>query len=553
MKYFYPYILPVLLSGVLWAATQFKSHAAPASAAELSGIVHDRDGKPLAEVQISVKGKSQVAVTGANGHFIIMASPSDTLRFRKPGFIPLDIVAGRNTFFQITLRPSVEELREVTVVSTGYQTLSLEKATGAFEQVNNTLLNRAVGTDVLSRLDGVSSILFDKRVGQNNTPVIRGKSTLFANATPLIVVDNFPYNGDISNINPNDVESITILKDASAASIWGVRASNGVIVITTKKGARNKPLSISFNANLSITGKPDVYDLPQMLPADFVDVEKMLFSKGFYNDYEQSPANLSLSPVIETLIAQRDGKITAGQADAQIAGLAGHDDRNDFQRYWYRKAVNQQYALSLSGGSEKSAYSFSAGYDHNTDALDGGYRRLNLRSDNSFFLLKNLQLDVGTYITQSRTTIGKPDYNTLVSHDGRQLYPYAVLADRQGKALPVNLDYRASFIQDAMAKGFQDWNYYPLDDYKNIDNQTDQLDLLFNTALKYTLLPGLNVQLRYQLESAQTQGTLLYGKNSYYARDLINQYTQVNPDGSLTLPMPLGGGDKNIGYPSVVQ
>lgn len=104
-----------------------------------------------------------------------------------------------------------------------------------------------------------------------------------------------------------------------------------------------------------------------------------------------------------------------------------------------------------------------------------------------------------------------------------------------------------------MAKGFQDWNYYPLDDYKNIDNHTDQLDLLFNTALKYTLLPGLNVQLRYQLESAQTQGTLLYGKNSYYARDLINQYTQVNPDGSLTLPIPLGGGDKNIGYPAVVQ
>ena len=119
--------------------------------------------------------------------------------------------------------------------------LTEAKYKGSYEQVGKELLNRSVGTNVIARLEGVSSILFDKRTGHDGELAIRGRSTLFANAAPLVVLDNFPYNGDLANLNPNDVESITILKDASAAAIWGVRASNGVIVVTTKKGRNDPP------------------------------------------------------------------------------------------------------------------------------------------------------------------------------------------------------------------------------------------------------------------------------------------------------------------------
>ncbi|MCH5719938.1 TonB-dependent receptor plug domain-containing protein [Niabella hibiscisoli] len=100
---------------------------------------------------------------------------------------------------------------------------------------------------------------------------------------PLIILDDFPYEGDINNINPDEVESISILKDAAAASIWGARAGNGVIVITTKKGKLNQPLKVSFNSNVLVTEKQDPHSLlrTQMSTSDYIEIERLLFSKGF--------------------------------------------------------------------------------------------------------------------------------------------------------------------------------------------------------------------------------------------------------------------------------
>jgi TonB-linked SusC/RagA family outer membrane protein len=515
---------------------------AMAMAQAITGLVQDPGAVPLAGVKVRVSGgRSLTVFTGTDGRFITNAARRDTLNFEKTGYLPKAVVIHDERSFKITLRLVVQQMEEVKVVSNGYQSLPLEKATGSYEQIGKDLLNRSVGTDVLGRLEGVSSILFDKRIGQSNTLVIRGRSTLLANSAPLVVLDNFPYEGDINNINPNDVESITILKDASAAAIWGVRASNGVIVVTTKKGARNKPMSVSFNASITAAAKPDLFYLPRMTSADFSGLEKQLFAKGFYADDENAYNYLPVSPVVETLIAQRDGKISAAQADAQVAAIVGHDVRNDLQKNWYRQAVNQQYALSLSGGSDKAAYLFSAGYDHNLSALSGTYRRLNLRSDNSFYLTDRLQLDVGAYLTSSRTIMGRDDYTGLRTSDAKGLLPYEALADAQGNPLPVLKDYRRSFVTASEALGFQNWDYVPLEDYKQVSNRSDQLDILLNTALKYKIGKGLNAELRYQLEHAQTQGDLLYAKDSYYARNLVNQYTQQNPDGTLTLPIPVGG------------
>lgn len=168
------------------------------------------------------------------------------------------------------------------VVSTGYQTVPKERATGSFVQVSNELLNRSVSTDILSRLNGVTSgLAFNTTDAYGTTKLnIRGLSTIFSQTDPLIIVDNFPYEGSINNINPNDVASITVLKDASAASIWGARASNGVIVITTKKGRAGEKVQVEFNSTLTIGSKPDVYYLPKMTSFDVVDVEKMLFDHG---------------------------------------------------------------------------------------------------------------------------------------------------------------------------------------------------------------------------------------------------------------------------------
>lgn len=152
-------------------------------------------------------------------------------------------------------------LKGVEIVSTGYQTLPKERATGSFVQINNELLNRRISTNVLDRLEGIASgVVFNRNNLPSNERMgisIRGRSTIdpLVNANPLVVLDNFPYEGDLANINPNDIESITLLKDAAAASIWGARAGNGVIVITSKKGAFNKPLKVELNTNVTIGAK----------------------------------------------------------------------------------------------------------------------------------------------------------------------------------------------------------------------------------------------------------------------------------------------------------
>src|SRR5690606_39159011 len=139
------------------------------------------------------------------------------------------------------------------VINTGHYNLPRERATGSFEPADNSFVNRSVGPDSPSRLGEIATGI--QFVTPNGTTAadsrVRGLSTIEADETRLIVLDNFPYEGDINPINPNDVESVTVLKDAAAASIWGARAGNGVTVITTKKGRYGQRPRISINSNVT--------------------------------------------------------------------------------------------------------------------------------------------------------------------------------------------------------------------------------------------------------------------------------------------------------------
>ncbi|WP_313262747.1 SusC/RagA family TonB-linked outer membrane protein, partial [Sphingobacterium multivorum] len=322
----------------------------------LTGLVLGDDGRPLRGASVRVKGTEIAAMTDAEGRFSIAGTADDVvLTVSYIGYQSREISAqGNDMIIRLTFLSSV--IDEVSVVSTGYQTLPKERVTGSFVQLDNVILNRRVSTGILDRIeDIVPGLLFSKNNSNLNfysfqSPItIRGQSTIMGNANPLIVVDNFPYDGDINSINPNDVETITVLKDAAAASIWGSRAGNGVIVITTKKGALEQPVRVSFNSNITVGGKPDLFYQPQMTSADFIDVEKMLFSQGYYTPFETSGAGQALTPVVELLIAKRDKLISEQEADAAIESYKNYDTRNDLKKYALRNSLSQQYALSLSG------------------------------------------------------------------------------------------------------------------------------------------------------------------------------------------------------------
>ncbi|WP_374949832.1 SusC/RagA family TonB-linked outer membrane protein [Mucilaginibacter sp.] len=380
----------------------------------------------------------------------------------------------------------------------------------------------------------------DRSTSKAGRILIRGLSTINGPSQPLIVLDNFPYEGDPNNINPNDVESITVLKDAAAASIWGSRAGNGVIVITTKKGRFNQPLSIELNSNVTIGEKPDLYYIKQMSSSDFIDVERSLFANGFYDDYLNYSPYVAQTPVVELLNAARNGRITQADADSRINSFRALDVRNDFDKYLYRPSVNQQYALNIRGGSASNAWSLSGGFDKDISNLAAGYNRLNLRYQNSVRINDRINLSGGLYYTQSKTATGRPGYGSIVQYSGG-LYPYAQFADRQGNALPIAKDYSTSWAASPANSKILDPLYYPLQDYRHIHNSLGTQNLIANAGLNVRLIKGLTADLKYQYERQQSNGRNLMDIGSYSTRELINIFTQVDPAaGALSYAIPKG-------------
>ena len=521
---------------------------------DVRGRVLNEKGEPVEGVTVIVRGSSKKTLTDKNGEFSLTTVEQDALLvFTHIGMEPFELKVSGKTELVINLRTKVSALGDVVVtVNTGYQQIPKERSTGSFGIVNNEQLNRKAGTDILSRLEGVTTgIQFDKRQLQPNRNsiavnniLVRGMSTLTEDMkSPLIVIDNFPYDGDINNINPNDIENITILKDAAAASIWGARAGNGVIVITTKKGQYNQAFKLALNNNVQFISKPDLFAYPKMSSDDYINMEQYLFDQGFYDGQISDPSFSPLSPVVEVLEKKRAGTITTQEAEDQINLFRSYDVRNDFEKYVYQAGSNLQHALSLSGGSQKLKYSLMGGYDKSTSTLVGNdLRRITLRSSNSITPINNLEINIGLAYTSSQIAnnslgdIGTSNYNTK----NAILYPYARFADEEGSALPIAKDYRLIFSDTAGAGKLLDWKYRPLDELRNGNNTTKLNNLLFNVGTSYRLnsIISLNVNYQFQKEDAEIRN--LYNKESYYARNMVNLFTQLSGS-SITNVIPKGG------------
>jgi len=529
--------LLLCLCAHLWAQGQTK----------ITGrVLSAEDGQPLPGAVVRVRNTEQLTNTGTDGAFrLTIQSPGAELLISYTGFAPqsLRVDTIGNKPIIVMLQRMTSELNEV-VISTGYQQIPKERATGSFSQVNSELIDRKVSTDIISRLQDVTpGLIFNHEKGAvPNSISIRGRSTIFSNDQPLIVLDNFPYDGNINDINPNDIDNITVLKDAAAASIWGSRAGNGVIVITTKKGKYNVKTRISFNSNVTVGDKPNLFYLPQMTTADFISVEQMLFAKGYYNSAQRSIAHPVLSPVVQLLFAEKNGTVTTDDANAILAAYASHDVKNDFEKYFYQRSVDQQYALSISGGSAIQKYYLSAGYDNNLDNLvRNGYQRVTLHTNNTYSLFdQKLELTFGVDYVQSHAQLNNPGYNSIYWKGSSLLYPYASLADASGNPQNVYKDFSQPFKTAATANGLLNWQYSPLADLLDANNTTLLTDYRLNGALRYKVMPHLSAAVLYQYGVSSSLNSNLQNKDSYYTRNLINQFSQINDDGTITRSIPLG-------------
>ena len=535
-----PFEYELINQSVLLSASQEHESQLPASPGKINikGRIVTPTGVPIASATIIAPGTSQHTTTNENGDFSLNnVRVDEDLIVSCVSYETETIKINGRQELLITLEPQIKELSEV-IVSSGYQKQAIEKLTGAYTKVSNELVNYKVSTNVLDRLDGVtSSVLFNRNIQPANitnqsTISIRGRSTIFANAEPLIILDNFPYTGDVTNINPNDVESITILKDAAAASIWGAYAANGVIVITTKTGKYNQAIKLSLNSNVTVGDKPDLYYEPILSSSDYIEVERFLFGNGFYNNKENDPRHLALSPAVEIMIRERDGNLSSQEASAQLAALGQQDVRKDQKNYLYRRSINQQYALSASGGGPHNQYYFSAGYDRNLNNKVGNqYNRITLNANNTYAWWDR-KIELTTGIIFSASQLQQAD--VLLP-----FYPYNKLADANGQALAINYQVRQPYIDTAGGSKLLDWNYRPLDELRLANDKTALIDYRINAGLKYTIVKGLTANILYQYNKGVSEQRNLHSMETYFTRNLINQFTQISGD-SLITPVPYG-------------
>jgi len=370
--------LPYLLLAVFMAFSLGVS-----SQQTIQGTITDHTQAPLPGVTVVVKGTTQGTITDFEGNYTLnVPEEANTLVFSYIGMLSQEIEIGNQSTINVTLQPDVIGVDEVVVV--GYGTRMKEELTGAVSSVSEDALERSNAPSVMSRLQGqVSgvSITSANRPGGDATIRIRGIGTI-NDPNPLYIIDGVPA-GPGNNINPNDIESISILKDASSAAIYGTRGANGVVIITTKKGRANQQPVIDFNVKTGVTQASNKYNL--LNTNQYAEAVWMSFDvQG------QSPSHAQYGsgaqPVIPDYILPAGAM--AGSPDVDPALYDYYDylifpankQGTDWYDEIYQNGMIQEYNLSVRGGSDKAKYSFSGNYlDEEGFVIHTDFKRYSFR------------------------------------------------------------------------------------------------------------------------------------------------------------------------------
>ncbi|HCU43562.1 MAG TPA: hypothetical protein DF610_00185 [Sphingobacterium sp.] len=516
-------------------AEQVKISAPPI---DVKGRLVDENGMPLVGASVGIKGTNRKAVTDDKGAFHFSnVDEKAILVISFLGFEEKELKVEPD-LGNISMIVSTGKLDEVNVVSTGYQRLKQGASTGSFILIDDQQLNKQFSSNILTRMESVANgVTFDRKATPEGRITVRGLSTLSGNREPLIILDNFPYQGDLNNINPNDIESITVLKDAAASSIWGARAGNGVIVLTSKRAKSGAPFAVDFNTNGSITGKPNLFSLKQMNSSEFIDVEQMLFAQGFYTAQINNLNHPALSPVVELLNANAKGLISSQQLSERIDAYRQIDVRDEILRTNYRINDRMQYSLGIRGSAGKYGYILGLGYDRNNSELSSLSDRMTFNSRNTLKLGSRIEVDWQASYSANTISNGKAGI-TEIKTENNILYPYLRLSDNLGNPLPVPKAYSLSYL-DGLS-GFLDWNYYPLNEHQNIDADNRTKDLMGSFSVRYTIIDGLKASIQYRYEQQRNHNRVYSSPDSYLARTAVNLFTQISPSGNI-YKIPKGG------------
>ena len=316
----------------------------------VSGVISDENG-PIAGANVVLKGTGKGAAADFDGNYTIENVPSDgVLVFTYLGYVTKEVSINNQTEINVTLEPDAGVLDEVVVI--GYGTQSRESVTGSVVSIKGEDLNEVQSANfqqaLQGRAAGVNIQTTSTRPGSAPQIRIRGVRSLSADNNPLIVLNNIPFSGGLNDINPNDIESLEILKDASATAIYGSRGANGVILITTKSGSKGQKPQITYNTYYAVK---DVFaKFPMMNAAQLLQLR---------------------------------ADVAANNGGTPIFGLGGDEslgNDTDWQDLLYKNGLQTSHDISVQGGSENASYNVGLGYFKETSVIPGdSFDRYTLR------------------------------------------------------------------------------------------------------------------------------------------------------------------------------
>jgi TonB-linked SusC/RagA family outer membrane protein len=531
------------------------------------GFVVDERGNPVEQASVMLLPSRRLMVTGQTGRFNFPdVKPGEyTLRISHLSYEKQDqhiTVANNPTDVPMTVRIimhiSLTKLTGITV-STGYQQIDRTAATGSYSVITAKDIEASPALNLMERLEGtIPGVRFDLR---NNTIAIRGTNSYGGQTAPLVVIDGFPAldqslvknpggtisattfasnNAIIASFNPADIQSITFLKDAAAAAVWGAQAANGVIVIETKRGRKGMS-TFNASANVSTSAPADMSNLNVMNSKQYIDFEKQLFDLNYFSDPATYWRYPSQDEALEDMFQVQRGTITPEERDKRLEALGKRSNQDQIKKYLLQSAVTQQYNLSMSGGGDNSTYYVSGNYSKDQLAFKSNSAErysvtANLTND---LLQKRVTMTTGITQSFSSSTANSAALDAM-SPGNNGLRPYEMLVDDQGRSINRSIAF-TSHVTDSLTRlGYLPWTLNSIDELNrnNTIYRGSSSRLTSQLSTKITDWIRFDVSGMYQRATADMKN--LAELNSYNTVDLVNTGTTI-VGGKPVYGVPKGG------------
>jgi TonB-linked SusC/RagA family outer membrane protein len=461
----------IIASTCFFATILFLSSVA-FSQQQIKGKVSGQDGVPLSGVSVAVRGTTRGTTTDAEGSFKIEVSNKAVLSFSFIGYVSKEvaITEGQN-ILSVLLNEDQQNLDEIVVV--GYGTQLKKEVTGAVQTVNYRELKDIPVSQITQKLQGqLAGVQINQttgKPGQGMSVRIRGQVSVSAGSDPLYVIDGFPITGNISALNPDEIEEISILKDAASTSLYGSRAANGVVLITTKKGKAGT--SVSFNTFTGLQQVPMKGRIEMMNAVEFAQ-----FKKESYEDAKQPVPAEFQNP------AQYEGK------------------NNDWYDALLRVAPLQSYNLSITSNREKARTAVVAGvFNQQGVVINNAYKRYSLRINSEFDVSDKIKLgfNLAPQYVFDNTPRTDGDRGTGILFNALHTWPVMPIRDANGELTLFNKFPASTGNIFAYANWVRAAN--------ELVNETTTTNLISNAYLQYKPFSGLVLKSTFNVEVLRTK------------------------------------------------